>query len=57
MTKKVIAVDLDGTLLDSNSNLSDFTKETIKKISQKGDKVIITTGRPSRRALNYYKVL
>ena len=33
MTKKVIAVDLDGTLLDSNSNLSDFTKETIKKIS------------------------
>ena len=26
MTKKVIAVDLDGTLLDSNSNLSDFTK-------------------------------
>ena len=46
MTKKVIAVDLDGTLLDSNSNLSDFTKETIKKISQKGHKVIITTGRP-----------
>ena len=57
MTKKVIAVDLDGTLLDSNSNLSDFTKETIKKISQKGHKVIITTGRPYRMALKYYKEL
>ena len=57
MTKKVIAVDLDGTLLDSNSNLSDFTKENIKKISQKGHKVIITTGRPYRMALKYYKEL
>lgn len=35
MTKKVIAVDLDGTLLNSDSKLSEFTKETIKKISKK----------------------
>ena len=35
MTKKIIAVDLDGTLLNSESKLSDFTKETIKKISEK----------------------
>ena len=32
MTNKVIAVDLDGTLLNSESKISDFTKETIKKI-------------------------
>ena len=32
MTKKIIAVDLDGTLLNSDSKISDFTKETIKKI-------------------------
>ena len=31
MTKKMIAVDLDGTLLNGESKLSDFTKETIKK--------------------------
>ena len=43
MTNKVIAVDLDGTLLNSESKISDFTKETIKKISAKGHKVIITT--------------
>ena len=37
MTKKVIAVDLDGTLLNSDSKLSEFTKETIKKISKNKD--------------------
>lgn len=57
MTKKIIAVDLDGTLLNSNSQLSDFTKETIKKVSEKGHQVIITTGRPYRMALDYYKDL
>ncbi|MBP2623526.1 Cof-type HAD-IIB family hydrolase [Streptococcus oricebi] len=57
MTKKVIALDLDGTLLNSDSQLSDFTKETIKKISQKGHKVVITTGRPYRMALEFYQEL
>ena len=35
MTKKIIAVDLDGTLLNSDSQISDFTKETIKKVTEK----------------------
>ena len=50
MTNKIIAVDLDGTLLNSESKLSDFTKETIKKFQKKGHHVIITTGRPYRMA-------
>ena len=57
MTKKIIAVDLDGTLLNSESQLSDFTKQTIKKVSAKGHKIIITTGRPYRMAIDYYKEL
>ena len=57
MTKKIIAVDLDGTLLNSESKLSDFTKETIKKISEKGHHVIITTGRPYRMAKDFYREL
>ena len=32
MHKKMIALDLDGTLLNSESKLSDFTIETIKKL-------------------------
>ncbi len=57
MHKKMIALDLDGTLLNSESKLSDFTIDTIKKISALGHKVIITTGRPYRMAHTYYKQL
>ncbi|GGE34988.1 Cof-type HAD-IIB family hydrolase [Streptococcus himalayensis] len=57
MSTKVIAIDLDGTLLNNNSQLSPFTKETIQKISKKGHHVIITTGRPYRMALDFYKEL
>ena len=53
MTKKIIAVDLDGTLLNSESKISDFTTETIKKISENGHHVIITTGRPYRMAEDF----
>lgn len=55
MKKKLIALDLDGTLLNSESKLSDFTVETIKKVSALGHKVIITTGRPYRMAHTYYQ--
>ena len=57
MTYKIIAVDLDGTLLNSESQLSELTKETIKKVVKRGHKVIITTGRPYRMAYHYYKEL
>ena len=57
MTKKMIAVDLDGTLLNSESQLSDFTIETIKKISKKGHQVVIATGRPYRMAKDFYDQL
>ena len=54
MTKKIIAVDLDGTLLNSDSQISDFTKKTIKKVVEKGHQVIITTGRPYRMSNRYF---
>lgn len=57
MTKKIIAVDLDGTLLNGESKLSDFTKDTIKQISKKGHHVIIATGRPYRMAKDFYHQL
>ena len=41
MTKKIIAVDLDGTLLNSDSQISDFTKETIKKVAEKGIRLLL----------------
>ena len=57
MTKKIIAVDLDGTLLNSDSQISDFTKETIKKVAEQGHQIIITTGRPYRMSKDFYHEL
>lgn len=54
MTKKIIAIDLDGTLLHNNSTISTYTKKIINKVQQKGHKIIISTGRPYRMALDYY---
>ncbi|HGI4801355.1 TPA: Cof-type HAD-IIB family hydrolase [Streptococcus agalactiae] len=54
MTKKIIAVDLDGTLLHNNNTISDYTAATLRKVQAQGHKVIITTGRPYRMALAHY---
>ena len=41
---KLIAIDLDGTLLDSQSRVSENNKKSIKKCIEKGLKVAIITG-------------
>ena len=45
---KAIFVDIDGTLRDSNRNLSVKTIETIKRVSEKGILVILCSGRPRK---------
>lgn len=45
MTKKLIAVDLDGTLLTSTNTISKKSKESIEKVLDSGHKVVIITGR------------
>ncbi|MBF0819070.1 Cof-type HAD-IIB family hydrolase [Streptococcus acidominimus] len=57
MTKKMIAIDLDGTLLNKDSQLSHYTIETIRKVQEAGHTVIIATGRPYRMAYDYYRQL
>lgn len=42
---KLLAVDMDGTLLNSDRAISKVNKETIKKAIRKGVKVVITSGR------------
>lgn len=42
----LIALDLDGTLFDNNSRISPRNLEIIKKISNMGVHVVISTGRP-----------
>lgn len=45
---KAIFIDIDGTLRDSDRNLSAKTIETVKKISEKGILVILCSGRPRK---------
>ena len=42
---KLLAVDMDGTLLNSNRTISKGNKEAIRKVIEKGVKVVITSGR------------
>lgn len=43
---KLVAVDLDGTMLNSYGVVTENTKNTIKKVIENGAEVIIASGRP-----------
>lgn len=43
---KFVAIDLDGTMLNSYGVVTENTKNTIKKIIEQGVEVIIASGRP-----------
>lgn len=42
---KFIAIDIDGTLLNSKGQLSRRTKDAIRRVSMSGVKVVLTSGR------------
>lgn len=42
---KLIAIDIDGTLLNSKSELTENTIEVLKKASEKGIYIVLTSGR------------
>lgn len=50
--KKMIVVDLDGTLLNINSGCSKKTKEYLKKLKDIGYIIVIATGRVLRDAIS-----
>lgn len=52
---KLIFSDLDGTLLNNNSYVSKGTMEAIHSLTQKGNKLILTSGRPLYSILDVVK--
>lgn len=54
ITKKLIALDLDGTTLNNDSQISAKTAETIQAAANQGYIVSIVTGRPNRLSENFY---
>ena len=43
---KLVAIDLDGTMLNSYGEVTENTSKTIKKVIESGTDVIIASGRP-----------
>lgn len=43
---KLVAIDLDGTLLDSDRKIVDENKQILKKLHDEGIKIVLATGRP-----------
>ena len=49
---KSIALDIDGTLLDSNSNIMPKTKKALLELQDKGIHILLASGRPIKSMLN-----
>lgn len=47
MAYKIIALDLDGTLTNSEKKITPRTKEALFRIQEKGIKVVLASGRPT----------
>lgn len=54
---KLIAIDIDGTLLKNDKTISSETFNAIQKARNKGVKIILTTGRPIQGLEKYSKKL
>lgn len=57
MNKKLIALDLDGTLLDNNHKINKETKEYLINLQKQNFKIIISTGRTFTAAKRYHNEL
>lgn len=53
----LIVLDLDGTLLTNENQISPRTKQVILKLKEDGHQVMIATGRPYRASEMYYHEL
>ncbi|MGL4655948.1 MAG: HAD hydrolase family protein, partial [Sarcina sp.] len=54
---KLIALDMDGTLLNSEKKITERTKEAIRKAREKGVYVVLASGRPIDGLLKYLEEL
>ncbi len=55
MEKKLIVLDIDGTLIKDNEPLSLKAKEVLSKLVKEGHEVVFASGRPIRAILPYYE--
>ena len=54
---KMVNIDLDGTLLNKEGEVSSRTIETFKRAKTKDIQIVITTGRPLKSAITFSREL
>lgn len=57
INRKIIAFDMDGTLLNDKKKICFRTLLYLRKLSKQGHIIVLASGRPSRALLTYYKQL
>ena len=57
MNKPLIAVDLDGTLLDASGRYSEATRDYLRRLSSAGFEIVLASGRPYRSIEPIYRDL
>ena len=57
MDFKLLVLDVDGTLLNNNREMSERTIKTLKKVQQNGIRIALATGRPTYGVLPFAKAI
>ncbi|KAB1439794.1 Cof-type HAD-IIB family hydrolase [Candidatus Galacturonibacter soehngenii] len=57
MAYEILVLDIDGTLTNSNKEISDVTKKAIREIQDRGHHVVLASGRPTAGILPIAKEL
>ncbi len=57
MRKKILAVDIDGTLVNSAKDISPATSAALRRMMEQGHKVILASGRPVTGVRRYEREL
>ena len=57
MEPYLICLDLDGTLLNDEKEISPYTLKVLEKLKEQGHYIMIATGRPFRASKLYYEQL
>lgn len=57
MKIKLIAIDVDGTLVGHSLSLSSYSKEVLKKAIKQGYKIVLSSGRPYRSLIPFYEAI
>lgn len=57
MRRKILALDLDGTLTNSKKEITPRTREAISKMQEQGHQIVLASGRPTPGVTSVAKIL